>query len=139
MQQNLNPRLRLTGIVLTMFDSRTKLADQVVAEVRRYFGSRVYDTLIPRTVRLSEAPGYGQPITTYDSRSKGAEAYRALAAEVLGGIRHGEGELPTEELPQTIVPERTEAEEAEEGAREPDVGAGQPRRRGLFRRKGGER
>ena len=82
-QQSLNPRLRLTGIVLTMYDSRTKLAEQVVAEVRRYFGARVYDTIIPRTVRLSEAPGFGMPITAYDSGSKGAEAYRDLAKEFL--------------------------------------------------------
>jgi chromosome partitioning protein len=82
-QQNVNPRLRLTGILMTMFDARTKLADQVVSEVRAYFGPRVYDTVIPRTVRLSEAPGYGQPITSYDSASKGALAYRALAHEVM--------------------------------------------------------
>jgi chromosome partitioning protein len=82
-QQNVNPRLRLTGILMTMFDARTKLADQVVGEVRAYFGPRVYETVIPRTVRLSEAPGYGQPITTYDSNSKGAEAYRSLAREVM--------------------------------------------------------
>jgi chromosome partitioning protein len=82
-QQNLNPRLRLTGIVLTMYDRRTKLSEQVVAEVRRYFGPRVYDTIIPRTVRLSEAPGYGRPITAYDSGSKGAKAYRRFAREFL--------------------------------------------------------
>ncbi|HEX2025079.1 MAG TPA: ParA family protein [Actinomycetota bacterium] len=82
-QQNLNPRLRLTGIVLTMYDRRTKLSEQVVAEVRRYFGPRVYDTIIPRTVRLSEAPGFGRPITAYDSSSKGAKAYRRLAQEFL--------------------------------------------------------
>jgi chromosome partitioning protein len=82
-QQNLNPRLRLTGIVMTMYDPRTKLSEQVVAEVRRYFGPRVYDSVIPRTVRLSEAPGFGVPITSYDPRSKGARAYRKLAREVL--------------------------------------------------------
>jgi chromosome partitioning protein len=82
-QQNLNARLRLTGIVLTMYDRRTKLSEQVVAEVRRYFGSRVYDTIIPRTVRLSEAPGFGRPITAYDSSSKGAKAYRRFAREFL--------------------------------------------------------
>ncbi len=82
-QQSLNPRLRLTGIVLTMYNSRTRLSEQVVAEVRRYFGQRVYDTIIPRTVRLSEAPGFGRPITMYDSRSKGAKAYRKLAREFM--------------------------------------------------------
>ena len=81
-QQNVNKRLRLTGIVMTMFDPRTKLSEQVVEEVKRYFGDQVYDTVIPRTVRLSEAPGYGEPITVYDSKSRGAETYRALAVEV---------------------------------------------------------
>ncbi|HYT29577.1 MAG TPA: ParA family protein [Actinomycetota bacterium] len=80
-QQNINPQLRLNGIVMTMFDSRTRLADQVVAEVRAHFGPAVYESIIPRTVRLSEAPGFGQPITRYDSGSKGALAYRHLAEE----------------------------------------------------------
>ena len=81
-QQNINPELRLTGIVMTMFDPRTKLSEQVVEEVRRFFGDIVYDAVIPRTVRLSEAPGYGVPITVYDTKSKGAESYRLLALEV---------------------------------------------------------
>jgi chromosome partitioning protein len=81
-QQNINPELRLTGIVMTMFDPRTKLSEQVVDEVRRFFGDLVYDNIIPRTVRLSEAPGFGVPITLYDPKSKGAESYRALAREV---------------------------------------------------------
>jgi chromosome partitioning protein len=101
-QQNLNPTLRLTGIVLTMYDSRTKLSEQVVAEVRRYFGPRVYDTIIPRTVRLSEAPGFGKPITEYDSSSKGAKAYRALAVEFLERETTDEP-LPTEEPPAVIA------------------------------------
>jgi chromosome partitioning protein len=82
-QQNVNPGLRLSGIVMTMFDARTKLADQVIDEVRAYFGSRVYDTIIPRTVRLSEAPGFGKPISLYDPSSKGALAYKWLAEEVV--------------------------------------------------------
>ena len=81
-QQNINPGLRLSGIVMTMFDPRTKLSEQVVEEVQRYFGGIVYDVIIPRTVRLSEAPGFGQPITVYDPKSKGAECYRQLAREV---------------------------------------------------------
>jgi chromosome partitioning protein len=92
-QQNINPDLRLSGIVMTMFDPRTKLSEQVVAEVQRYFGDLVYDVIIPRTVRLSEAPGFGQPITVYDPRSKGAETYRALGREV--ALRP----LPTEPMP----------------------------------------
>jgi chromosome partitioning protein len=81
-QQNINAGLRLSGIVMTMFDARTKLSEQVVQEVRKYFGDLVYGVIIPRTVRLSEAPGFGQPITVYDAKSKGAEAYRELAREV---------------------------------------------------------
>ncbi|HWL90361.1 MAG TPA: ParA family protein, partial [Actinomycetota bacterium] len=81
-QQNINSGLRLSGIVMTMFDPRTKLSEQVVQEVQRHFGDLVYGVIIPRTVRLSEAPGFGQPITVYDPKSKGAEAYRQLAREV---------------------------------------------------------
>jgi chromosome partitioning protein len=103
-QQNVNSRLRLTGIVMTMYDPRTKLSDQVVQEVRRYFGDRVYDTIIPRTVRLSEAPGFGLPITQYDPRSRGALSYRALAAEVTAKLPD-EAPLPViEDLPAVVAP-----------------------------------
>jgi len=78
-----NPELRIEGIVLTMYDVRTNLAQQVAAEVQKHFGDRLYKTLIPRSVRLSEAPSHGQPITDYDPHSKGAEAYRLLAREFL--------------------------------------------------------
>ncbi len=101
-QQNVNPALRLTGIVMTMFDPRTKLSQQVVDEVRRFFGSRVYDTIIPRTVRLSEAPGFGQPITVYDPRSRGAESYRALAAEVAEREVVGDALPMLDEIPHVI-------------------------------------
>src|SRR5204862_7818975 len=104
-QQNVNPNLRLTGIVLTMFDSRTKLAEQVVEEVRRYFGSRVYDTVIPRTVRLSEAPGFGLPITAYDPLSRGAIMYRSLAREVAARPPQGEPVPIVPDLPEVIVPD----------------------------------
>jgi chromosome partitioning protein len=112
-QQNLNPRLRLTGIVLTMYDRRTKLSEQVVAEVRRYFGPRVYDTIIPRTVRLSEAPGYGRPITAYDSSSKGAKSYRRLAREFLAREATDEP-LPDAEPPGVISVQPTASEEGGE-------------------------
>jgi chromosome partitioning protein len=103
-QQNVNISLRLTGIVMTMFDPRTKLSEQVVAEVRRYFGDRVYQTIIPRTVRLSEAPGFGQPITVYDPSSKGAQSYRDLAREVAARLPD-ESPLPTvEDVPTVVVP-----------------------------------
>lgn len=81
-QQNLNPDLVLEGVLLTMFDSRTKLSMQVAEEVQKHFAEKVYETVIPRNVRLSEAPSYGQPIIAYDPRSKGAEVYRDLAKEV---------------------------------------------------------
>jgi chromosome partitioning protein len=117
-QQNLNPQLRLTGIVLTMYDSRTKLSEQVVAEVRRYFGGRVYDTVIPRTVRLSEAPGFGRPITAYDSGSKGAKSYRDLAGEFLEREATDEP-LPSEEPPSMIaLPMNPGPPEPEEGGEE---------------------
>ena len=79
---SLNPELRLAGVVLTMFDGRTNLAQQVVDEVRDYFGDVAYDTIIPRTVRLSEAPSFGQPIAIFDASSRGARAYERLAREV---------------------------------------------------------
>ncbi len=81
-RSNLNPVLDVRGIILTMYDARTRLADQVVEEVRSHFGRRVYKTVVPRTVRLSEAPSFGQPIIVFDSTSRGAKAYRELAKEV---------------------------------------------------------
>jgi chromosome partitioning protein len=102
-QQNINPELRLTGIVMTMFDPRTKLSEQVVEEVRRFFGEVVYDVVIPRTVRLSEAPGFGQPITVYDPRSKGAESYRQLAREVAARPRPDNPMPVFDDLPSVVV------------------------------------
>jgi chromosome partitioning protein len=84
-QSNLNQSLDVRGIILTMYDARTKLADQVESEVRNYFGPKVYRTVVPRTVRLSEAPSFGQPIIVFDSTSRGASAYRDLAKEVSRG------------------------------------------------------
>jgi len=78
-----NPRLRLEGILMTMFDGRTNLAAQVVQEVRKHFGNAVYAAVIPRNVRLSEAPSHGRPVTLYDPRCPGAAAYRELADEFL--------------------------------------------------------
>ncbi len=84
-QANLNERLEVTTIVLTMYDGRTKLAEQVAEEVRTHFGNKVCRNVIPRTVRISEAPSFGQPITAFDPSSRGAIAYRELAREVSGG------------------------------------------------------
>lgn len=85
-RQSTNPDLAVEGIVMTMTDSRTNLSNDVVAQVREHFPDLVYKTMIPRSVRLGEAPSYGQPITAYDPHGKAAEAYRALAREVK---RHG--------------------------------------------------
>lgn len=79
----LNPSLDIFGVLLTMYDGRTTLSKQVVEEVRNYFGKIVFDTLIPRTVKLSEAPSFGQPITQYDPSGKGAQSYVDLAKEVI--------------------------------------------------------
>ncbi len=82
-KQGLNKNLKIEGVLLTMYDSRTRLSVQVVEEVKKYFGATVYDTVIPRNVRLSEAPSYGMPIVAFDKRSKGAACYKKLAAEVI--------------------------------------------------------
>jgi chromosome partitioning protein len=82
-RESLNPRLRLEGAVLTMFDSRTKLAGQVAEEVRKFFGEKVYETVIPRNVQLSEAPSHGKPVILYDIRSTGAQAYLSLTKEII--------------------------------------------------------
>lgn len=82
-QKHLNPDLKIEGALLTMFDVRTNLSSQVVEEVKKFFGSLVYDTIIPRNVRLSEAPSHGQPIIYYDPKSKGAQVYQDLAREVV--------------------------------------------------------
>src|SRR6266498_2149184 len=111
---------------MTMFDPRTKLSEQVVEEVQRFFGELVYDVIIPRTVRLSEAPGFGQPISVYDPRSKGAETYRQLASEVASRPPPAEpmpvyDDLPTVVLPaivDTVTPEPADAEDLDE-AEEP--------------------
>jgi chromosome partitioning protein len=84
-KSNLNPELEVRGIVLTMYDARTRLAVQVEAEVREHFGPKVYRTVVPRTVRISEAPSFGEPIIVFDPSSRGAIAYRELAKEVSRG------------------------------------------------------
>ncbi len=83
-QQGLNKDLRLQGVVLTMFDGRTNLSIQVVDEVKKYFRGKVYTSIIPRNVRLSEAPSHGKPVMVYDRRSRGAAVYEELAKEVIG-------------------------------------------------------
>ena len=83
-QRNLNPALKLEGAVMTMFDARTNLSSDVVGEVKKYFNAKMYNTIIPRNIRLSEAPSHGQPVIVYDAKSKGAQVYQELAQEVIG-------------------------------------------------------
>ncbi len=83
---HLNSSLEVFGVLMTMYDARTRLSSQVVDEVKDFFGERVFSTIIPRSVRLSEAPSFGQPVTVYDSSGRGAEAYRSLAKEVMDRV-----------------------------------------------------
>ncbi len=87
-QQELNPGLVLEGILLTMFDARNNLSHQVSQEIRQHFGSRVFKAVIPRNVRLSEAPSFGKPVLLYDITSRGAQAYMELAQEIVAGESH---------------------------------------------------
>lgn len=88
-QQELNPQLDIKGILLTMFDGRNNLCHQVSDEIRAHFGDKVFRAVVPRNVRLSEAPSYGQPVLLYDIASRGAQAYMDLAEEILAGGSHG--------------------------------------------------
>ena len=92
-QRNLNPNLDIEGVLLTMLDSRTNLGLEVVEDIRSYFKERVYDTIIPRLIRLTEAPSHGKPILAYDPKSRGTEAYINLAKEVIE--RNGTKETST--------------------------------------------
>ncbi|MXW55814.1 MAG: ParA family protein, partial [Gemmatimonadales bacterium] len=82
-QRSINPELEIEGVLLTMYDSRLNLAKQVVAEAREYFGGKVFDTMIPRNIRLAEAPSFGEPIALYDVLSSGARGYLSLARELI--------------------------------------------------------
>ena len=91
-KKHLNKNLEIEGAVLTMYDSRTNLSNQVVKEVKKYFGDRVYKTVIPRNIKLSEAPSYGMPIILYDDKSKGARCYEKLSKEILKAATEREKE-----------------------------------------------
>jgi chromosome partitioning protein len=91
-RRTLNPSLTIEGFLLTMFDERTNLSNQVVSDLRGFLGSQVFTTIIPRNVRLAEAPSYGKPILLYDIKSKGAESYLRLAKEVIGNDKKGSGQ-----------------------------------------------
>jgi chromosome partitioning protein len=98
-KERLNPELELEGVVLTMYDGRTNLAKQVALEARDYFGEKVFDTVIPRNVRLSESPSFGQPIFLYDAESLGARAYQNLAVELIERNKpETETDLPNESV-----------------------------------------
>jgi chromosome partitioning protein len=88
-KQDLNPDLAIEGVLLTMYDSRNNLAEQVAQEVRKYFGNKVYTTVIHRNVALSEAPSHGKPVLLYDIRSRGAQSYLELAKEVISNAKAG--------------------------------------------------
>jgi chromosome partitioning protein len=94
LRRTINPSLAIEGILLTMFDDRTTLSKQVAADLRSFFGSQVFNTVIPRNVRLAEAPSYGKPIIFYDINSKGAESYIQLAKEVIANDQKRAGEGP---------------------------------------------
>ena len=113
---SLNPALAIDGVLMTMFDERTNLAKQVVEEVRQVFGKQVYSTVVPRNVRLSEAPSYGKPIFLYDIRSKGAEAYLNLAKEFLDHEAKSVGQRAEELDPAAAA--------ADAGGGEADAGPG---------------
>jgi chromosome partitioning protein len=95
-QEYLNPALHIRGVMMTMYDSRTNLSRQVVEEVRRHFPNKVFRTIIPRNIRLSEAPSFGQPINFYSPQSPGAVAYKLLTAELLNGDRRNGGDAHVE-------------------------------------------
>ncbi|HWO00572.1 MAG TPA: ParA family protein [Blastocatellia bacterium] len=91
-RRSVNPALAIEGFLLTMFDERTNLSNQVVSDLRAFLGSQVFSTVIPRNVRLAEAPSHGKPIVLYDVRSKGAESYLRLAREVIDNVKTGVGQ-----------------------------------------------
>jgi chromosome partitioning protein len=104
-RSSLNPRLGLVGILLTMLDARTNLSDQVSAEVRRHFPAATFQTAIPRSVRLSEAPSFGRPIKLYDPTSRGAQAYADVCKELLVRLGLSDGPLPTRQSPSALLDE----------------------------------
>lgn len=91
-RRTLNPSLTIEGFLLTMFDERTNLSNQVVSDLRDFLGSQVFSTIVPRNVRLAEAPSHGKPIILYDIKSKGADSYLRLAKEVINNVKKGTGQ-----------------------------------------------
>ncbi len=106
-QRNLNPELEIEGVLLTMYDRRLNLSKQVADEAREYFGEKVFRTVIPRNVRLAEAPSFGEPIIQYDALSTGAQSYLKLAEELLSRLGEAEEEASDEGAPQSREAEQT--------------------------------
>jgi|ERR1051326_7025582 chromosome partitioning protein len=100
-QKSLNPRLEIEGVLLTMFDSRLRLSNQIVEDVRKHFGEKVYNTIITRNVRLSEAPSYGKPVLLYEAVSSGARNYMELAREFLNRQKHADA-VPAPAATETV-------------------------------------
>jgi chromosome partitioning protein len=125
-RRSVNPELRVSGFLLTMFDARTKLAGQVADEVRRHFGDHVFGTVIPRSVRLSEAPSFGEPVLTLDPSARGSVAYRLLAAEVEAhfGLRVHPPPPPAPGSPEPAAAQAEARSAAMPRAREPVPGPG---------------
>ncbi len=132
---NLNRALELGGVVLTMYDGRTNLSQQVVDEVRDYFGDRAYGTIIPRTVRLSEAPSFGQPITVFDPSSRGSRAYERLALEMGERLGLALASAETSALDRLLggaASSRPEAATAAHAVRDEDTAAADAGARGSY-------
>lgn len=104
-RRSLNPTLEIEGVLLTMFDERTNLAQQVTAELKRFFGEKVFATTIPRNVRLAEAPSHGKPVLLYDAKSRGAESYTQLAREIIAKHMPDFFAVPEPRAPETPAPE----------------------------------
>jgi chromosome partitioning protein len=112
LRQSFNPRLEIEGVVLTMYDDRTNLAQQVTQELKRHFGDKLLQTIIPRNIRLAEAPSYGKPALLYDVRSRGAESYIRLAKEIMHRrMNPASADVPAagaEEVPIATSPDQPE-------------------------------
>ena len=100
-RERLNPNLQIEGVVMTMADYRTKLTTEVINEIKKFFKDKVYQSIVPRNIRLSEAPGFGQPIALYDKTSAGARSYQDLAYEFLG-IKPPAEQLKPEEIKEGL-------------------------------------
>jgi len=112
LRQSFNPGLAIEGVVLTMYDDRTNLAQQVTQELKRHFGDKLLETIIPRNIRLAEAPSYGKPALLYDVRSRGAESYIRLAKEIMHRRMHpaavGAAAVSAEQVPSTATTDQPE-------------------------------